>query len=168
MQRVHFEFAGTPFERARTGAVLGAIMATAFSLYVLAVYLVQGEAAFEKLDTTLWGAIVMYYLAGLLAGPIFGIVWPLRKSRAGSGLVAGLAGFIVYTVAWMTQEGSPLRWSAGDWAGPLLLSGVVFLGGIALYRSPPPPVAPPLPARLRTTWPEEPDPDEERKDPYAL
>lgn len=147
---------------------MGAIMATAFSLYVLAVYLVQGQVAFEKLDTTLLGAIVMYYVAGLVAGPVFGLVWPLRKSRAGSGLVAGVAAFIVYTVAWMTQEGSPLRWSSGEWAGPLLLSGLVFLGGIAFYRSPPPAAAPPEPSRLRTTWPEESDPDEERKGPYAL
>ena len=167
-QRHRFEFVGTPFERARSGAVLGGIMATAFSLYVIAVYLVQGRAAFEKLDTTPWGAIIMYYVAGLVAGPIFGVVWPLRKTRAGSGLVAGLAAFIVYTVAWMTQEGSPVRWSQSDWAGPLLLSGLVFLGGIAFYRSPAPPAAPPEPSRLRTTWPEEPDPDEERKDPYAL
>lgn len=168
MQNPRFEFVGTPFERARSGAVLGAIMATAFSLYVFALYLVQGDAAFRKLDTTLWSAVGMYYVAGLLAGPIFGIVWPLRKSRVGSGLVAGLAAFIVYTVAWMTQEGSPLRWSPGDWAGPLLLSAVVFLGGIAFYRSPPPPAPPAEPSRLRTTWPEEPDPDEQPRDPYAI
>jgi hypothetical protein len=109
-----------------------------------------------------------YYVAGLIAGPLFGIVWPLRKSRAGSGLVAGLAAFTVYTVAWMTQEGSPLRWSPADWAGPLLLSGLVFLGAIAFYRSPPPPAPPPEPSRLRTTWPAEEDPDERPKDPYAI
>lgn len=160
MQHPRFEFAGTRFERARSGAMLGVIMGTAFSLYAFALYLVQGDAPFAKLDTTLGATVVRYYVAGLLAGPIVGIVWPLRSSRAGSGLVAGLGAFIVYTVAWMTQEGSPLKWSHNDWAGPLLLSVLVFLGGMAVYRAPPPPAPPPEPSRLRTTWPEEPDPDE--------
>ena len=160
MQHHRFEFVGTPFERARSGAKLGATMATAFSLYALALYLVQGDAPFRRLETTLWAMVLMYYVAGLIAGPIMGIVWPLRTSRAGSGLVAGLLAFIVYTVAWMTQEGSPLRWSVNDWAGPLLLSGLVFLGGIAIYRTPPQPAPPPEPSRLRTTWPAEADPDE--------
>ena len=160
MQHRRFEFVGTPFERARSGAAMGAIMGTAFSLYALALYLVQGDAPFEKLDTTLWATVVRYYVAGLLAGPIMGLVWPLRNSRGGSGLVAGLLAFIVYTVAWMTQEGSPLKWSFTDWAGPLVLSGLVFLGTTAVYRAPPPPAPPPEPSRLRTTWPEEPDPDE--------
>ena len=160
MPHPRFEFVGTPFERARSGAKMGAIMGTAFSLYAFALYLVQGDAPFEKLDTTLWATVMRYYVAGLLAGPVMGLVWPLRTSRAGSGLVAGLGAFIVYTVAWMTQEGSPLNWSLSDWAGPLLLSGVVFLGGMAVYRAPPPPAPPAEPSRLRTTWPEEPDPDE--------
>ena len=160
IQHPRFEFVGTPFERARSGAAKGAIMAAAFSLYVFALYLVQGDAPFQELGTTLWGAVAMYFVAGLIAGPIMGIVWPLRTSRAGSGLVAGLGAFTVYTVAWMTQEGSPLRWSLNDWAGPLLLSGLVFLGGMAVYRAPPPPAPPPEPSRLRTTWPEESDPDE--------
>lgn len=139
---------------------MGAIMATAFSLYVFAAYLVQGDAPFEKLDTTLWATVVMYYVAGLVAGPIIGIVWPLRSSRAGSGLVAGLGAFLVYTVAWMTQEGSPLKWSPGDWAGPLTLGILFFFGAMAFYRTPPPPPPPPEPSRLRTTWPEETDSDE--------
>ena len=139
---------------------MGAIMATAFSLYAFALYLVRGNAPFEKLDTTLWGTVMLYFVAGFVAGPIMGIVWPLRRTRAGSGLVAGLGAFIVYTVAWMTQEGSPLRWSTDDWAGPFLLAFLVFLGGMAVYRTPPPPAPPPEPTRLRTTWPEEPDPDE--------
>jgi len=161
MMRIpEFEFIGTRFERARSGAALGAIIATAFSLYVLGVYLLRGSGHFERLGTTFWSTVGMYYVAGLIAGPIIGLVWPLRSSRLGSGLVAGLGAFLVYTVAWMTQEGSPLNWSPRDWAGPLALGVLFFLGGTAVYRQPPEPAPPPEPSRLRTTWPEEQDPDQ--------
>jgi len=134
-----FEFIGTPSERARSGAKMGAIMATAFSLYAFALYLLRGNAPFEKLDTTLWATVLMYYVAGFVAGPIIGIVWPLRSTRVGNGAVAGLGAFLVYTVAWMTQEGSPLKWTLEDWAGPLALAVLSFFGGMAIYRAPPPP-----------------------------
>jgi len=159
MKTPHFEFHGTPLERARNGAVLGAIIATAFLLYVAGLYLLRGDGPFERLGTTVWGTIGMYYMLGLVAGPILGIVWPLRNSRAGSGLVVGLGGLIVYIVGLMTQQGSPLNWSLTDWGGPLTLGVLGFLLGFAFYRPPPQPAPPPEPTRLRTTWPEESESD---------
>jgi hypothetical protein len=155
-----FEFIGTPSERARSGAKMGAIMASAFSLYVISLYLMRGNAPFETLDTSLWASVLRYYVAGFVAGPIIGIVWPLRVTRVGNGAVAGLGAFLVYTVAWMTQEGSPLKWSLEDWAGPLGLGVLFFLGGMIFFRPPPPPPPLPDPVWLRTTLPEEKDPDE--------
>ena len=159
MKTPHFEFHGTPLERARNGAVLGAIIATAFLLYVAGLYLLRGDGPFERLGTTVWATIGMYYILGLVAGPILGIVWPLRSSRAGSGLVVGLGGLIVYVVGLMTQEGSPLNWSLADWGGPLTLGVLGFFVGVGFYRPPPKPAPPPEPTRLRTTWPEESDSD---------
>jgi hypothetical protein len=155
-----FEFTGTATERARSGAKMGAIMATAFSLYVFVLYLLRGNAPFEELDTTVWATVLMYYVTGFIAGPVIGIIWPLRSTRVGNGAVAAVGAFLVYTVAWMTQEGSPLRWSLEDWAGPAALGVLFFFGGMAFYRAPPPPPPLPEPVWLRTTLPEEKDPDE--------
>ena len=160
IDRPRFEFIGTPWERARSGLKMGAIIASAFSLYVVALYLMRGNGPFESLDTTLWASVLRYYIAGFVAGPIIGIVWPLQSTRVGNGAVAGLGAFLVYTVAWMTQEGSPVKWSLQDWAGPMALGVLFFFGGIAFYRPPPPPPPLPEPVWLRTTLPAEEDPDE--------
>jgi hypothetical protein len=60
---------------------------------------------------------------------------------------------------WVAQEGSPLKWTTGDWAGPLALGFIWFLGAMAFYRKPAPGSPPPKPSRLRTIWPRRREPE---------
>ena len=149
-------FAGETIDRAKQGAMAGAFMASLFSLYVLVLYLLRGNAPFEKLGVSLVGVVIAYCACGLSAGALAGVLWPLTRTRLGATLVGFLSGFLVYAGVGVTMDGPPTSWEPFHWWGAAIL-GLIVGGGLANVwysqahpRSPKPA---PEPSRLRTARP---------------
>ena len=130
-------------------------MAVFYSLYVSVVYLFRGPRPFEGLGITFVGAVVLYFAGRAFAGAVVGVLWPLTRRRAGAGIVAGVAAFIVYGLAGTFTSGAPLRWGHVDWITTTIL-GVVWTiaGAFYFYQAPDPVVPAPLPSHLHTVWPD--------------
>ena len=152
--RYGVEMPGTLFERARSGALLGAGMATFGALYVLGLYLVRGEAPFERHGATVGATVLGYYGAGILAGGCLGVLWPLRRSRDGAAVLGGIGGFLAYSAVSVMRAGIPLAWREIEWTPPLVMAGIwAVLSATVMYRPPRPQAPPPAPSRLRTLRP---------------
>lgn len=66
------------------GIICGLAMAALTSLVALAIFVLQGPGAFERLGVSLWEAIALYLLAGVVGGAIFGLLRPVANTRGGS------------------------------------------------------------------------------------
>lgn len=91
------------------GIIWGATIALMLSLWVTAVYLVGGAAPFRENGTTYRQAVLMYFVAGVVVGALFGLVRPMIRggwSAAVFGFVAGCAVFSMLALA--TGEYNPL------------------------------------------------------------
>ena len=152
--RYGVEIPGTPLERARSGALFGAAMATLGALYVLGRYLLRGQEPFEQHGVTVAAVIVSYYGAGVVAGGCLGVLWPLRRTRAGAAVLGAVGGVLFYGAIGVMSAGSPLGWRAGEWAPPVVM-GLVWavLSATVMYRPSKPTAPPPAPSRLRTVRP---------------
>ena len=154
------EMPGTPLERARSGALLGLGMATLGALYVLVLYLVRGQAPFERHGATVWAIILSYYAAGIVAGGCLGVLWPLRRSREGAAILGAVGGFVVYAAVGVMRAGAPPAWREIEWTPPIIMAGIwAVLSATVMYRPPRPPAPPPAPSRLRTLRPPSGDDD---------
>ena len=113
----------------------GLLIATGFSAWVVTVYLRSGNAPFEKVGTTLWAVILLYFCAAILIGPIVGLLLPLaRTTRSGAALLGIVAAIPFYAMARITLEGFT-SWTLGDALVILILA--LFVGvpvGLAYRR----------------------------------
>jgi hypothetical protein len=150
----NIEITGTPSERFLNGAKFGVAMALLLSLYVLLLRAVQGNEPFEKLGVTV-PAVIIAYLAGFtLAGGAIGLLWPIRRTRPGAGVLAALGAFIVYTAVGVPMFGSPFEWGLGQWLGTLFIAAIWFgLISTVFFTPPPTVVGSPPASRLRSVWP---------------
>ena len=148
------EITGTPVERLMNGAKFGACMAVLLSLYVGALWLVRGDAPFERLGVTLPAVVAADFVGFSAAGATIGLIWPLRRSRPGAGLIAAVGAFLVYTAVGVTMFGALTRWDVAEWGTSAAIAAIWFLlGSTVLYRPPPEVIPPPPPSRLRTVRP---------------
>jgi|RhiMethySRZTD1v2_1073278.scaffolds.fasta_scaffold1413962_1 hypothetical protein len=84
----------------------GLFIATGFSVWVVGLYLRRGAAPFEKLGTTLWAVILLYFCAAIVVGPFVGLLLPLaRANAAGAALVGTVTAIPIYGMAAVMLEG---------------------------------------------------------------
>ena len=78
------------FRRIAWGAKTGTIFGLAFSLLALVVFLLGGQGPFEANHSSFGKIVVTYFLGGVSAGMIVGMLRPLTASKVG----AAVTGFI--------------------------------------------------------------------------
>jgi len=102
-------------------------IAAAFSTWVLVLYLFRGNRPFERLETSLGAAILLYFTAAILLGPLVGLLLPLaRTGDMGAALVGTIAAFALYTMALVALEGF-MWWTP---RAALFLLGFALLLGV--------------------------------------
>jgi hypothetical protein len=78
-------------QRIKTGVGIGLIFASLYSLYMIGLYVIQGEEPFPRMGTTVLTVIATYFSGGITAGAVVGILRPLGRWRLGAifiGIVA--------------------------------------------------------------------------------
>lgn len=85
---------------AMLGAALGLAYAIFYSIYILVLYLVRGSAPFDAHGVTLLETGTVYFLGGLAAGTLAGLLHTLARTAPGAVLVgaisAGPVGLLVH------------------------------------------------------------------------
>ncbi|HYT89778.1 MAG TPA: hypothetical protein VEL76_13805 [Gemmataceae bacterium] len=87
------------------GLAWGFILAVLFSLFVGLMALLRGSAYYTQYDTTTGEIIRSYFLAGLLAGSVFGFLRPLGQTRLGTTVLGMAVGPFVYGAVGATIHG---------------------------------------------------------------
>jgi hypothetical protein len=120
----------------KTGAVMGLLIATVYSLYALVLLAARGTAPFDANGVTPAGVIAAYYGGGLVAGSVVGILRPLLRWRLGATIVGIVAAFGVFAGIGIAKEGYLWHWTIRTWQTSVISS--VILGGICsniIWRS---------------------------------
>lgn len=114
------------------GVIAGIFIATLFSVWAVAVYLVSGGGAFERLGISFGATISIYFAGGIVGGLVVGLIWPLTRWWWGAAVVGVVGALPVYLMASVALD--------GDFLGGTILAIVV--GGIVGLRSwSPPPIS---------------------------
>ena len=88
-------------------------MATAFSGLVLVLALLRGSIEYPEYDTDTFRVIGAYYLAGLFAGGLLGLLRPWLSSRIGRVAVSILCATAIYGAVGLSMYGPSGRTLAG-------------------------------------------------------
>ena len=107
-----------------SGVLGGLAVAAVFSLVMLAGPY-RGSFVYGGTPGTL---IRAYFLAGLVGGPVFGVLRPLARSRLGAWLVGLVVALLVDRTIAATVE-APVRWTVGRVA----LAAAVIGGAIGWH-----------------------------------
>ncbi len=105
----------------------GLVFATAFSVWVLVLSVLNLSTHWPGLGLSTWEIIGAYYLAAVLGGTMVGLLRPLTRWRLGSFVVGSVGGTIVYGaigVAMGIAQKEP-------WPVTIILAGIlgVLVGG---------------------------------------
>lgn len=79
------------------GIGLGIAGSILYSLIAILIYVISGQDAFAAHHTTLLATVGAYWMGGLGAGLILGLLWPLGRWTWGAGLI----GFLCAVVVWL-------------------------------------------------------------------
>ena len=107
------------------GVGSGALMALAYSIVALMIYAVFGAHVLHTPGLTIGLVLISYWVGGLTAGLLVGMLRPLSRFRWGPYLLGAIAGTAVFAAFQASTMGPMWRWSWGDWTTPLIL-GVVM------------------------------------------
>ena len=113
--------------------MLGWLIATAFSLYVLILYALRGPAPFEANETTLSATIAAYYAGLTASGIVLGLVLPLARWKLGAALLGFLALIPLYGVIMFSLHG--WNWDYRDTLATVIAALVVGAPVGLVYRS---------------------------------
>ena len=103
---------------------MGLLIATAFSAWVMLLFMLRGDAPFAKHGTSIAAVLGMYYTAAVIVGALVGVLLPLaRAGRTGAALTGIVAGMALYGSVQFAFNGFS-SWGPGDtfvvlFAGPL-------------------------------------------------
>jgi MFS family permease len=101
--------------------------ATLYSLWAVAISLIQHRTYFPQYHLSIWSIIAVYYVASLVCGLALGFLYPLVGHRLGAVLLGSVLGFIAYAVVSVAMFG--FHWL------PILLAlipAVIIGGGLGL------------------------------------
>lgn len=113
------------------GVFFGVALATFYSAFVLILFMIRGDSAFEANDITLLGTISAYYFGGIVGGVIVGLLLPLATWRWGSVIVGVVAAVPVFLGIGIAMYGGPGSRGPNDRFG--LVTAAILLGGFGGY-----------------------------------
>jgi hypothetical protein len=113
------------------GVFFGFALATFYSAFVVVLYAIRGNSAFDANGITLLGTVSAYYFGGIVGGVIVGLLLPLATWRWGSVLVGVVAAFPVFLGIGIAMYGGPGGWGPNDRFG--LVTAAILLGGFGGY-----------------------------------
>ena len=116
-------------DNVRLGLSVGAIMATLYALYALAIFLLSGGDAFLKYDTSFPVVVATYYAAGIVGGGFIGSLLPLARNLPGRVLLGVLGGSVVFFCLSTAMSGPFWKWSESEWKDVAILG--IGMGGVA-------------------------------------
>jgi hypothetical protein len=79
------------------GLWFGWFYAAACSLYVIGAALLKRSTYFSLYDVSLWRILILYWIAGTLAGVVLALAYPLASNRIGSVVLGFFVGLTVYS-----------------------------------------------------------------------
>lgn len=80
----------------RSGATVGLVIATCFSVVATVMRMLLGARAFDRIGLS-WGLLVLVYFGALgIGGGVYGALLPLRRHIAGAGLLGFMLVFPMY------------------------------------------------------------------------
>jgi hypothetical protein len=97
----------------RWGVAHGLGFAAFCSLWVTILMLVRDSIPFTRLGRSYLGAIVLYYVGGIAAGLVMGLLRPLARSKVGKLCTIFLFPPIIALGICLVIFGSPSQWAAG-------------------------------------------------------
>jgi len=89
----------------RWGATLGLTGAAGLSLFVLVLAALRGSTEYPQYGMTTWSVIESYFVVGLPAGLLVGLLRPLLRWRVGGALVGYLAAAVIYCGIGIIMDG---------------------------------------------------------------
>lgn len=106
------------------GVLWGLTFATLYSIYVVVLFVLEGQAPFARHNTSLIQLVAIYYTGGVLAGAFVGTFLPRIRNTSGAALVGAFAGILVVFPFEYARNGFVIDW-------PVLLTTAFILGAPA-------------------------------------
>jgi hypothetical protein len=113
--------------RLKWGLTWSLSVATAYSVWVIGVALLEGRTYFPQYRVSIWAIIAAYYVASLICGLALGFLYFLANRRWTAALLGLILGFLSYTVCGIAMFGFRTL--------PILVAvipGLVIGGGVGL------------------------------------
>jgi hypothetical protein len=111
------------FERDwKWGLRLGLSFATLYSVFVVGLFVVQGDQPFLSKGISLSSVVVAYYAGGALAGVIVGLLRPLAGTRIGAIVVGVISFFVISAGIGVVLFGWMFRWGSDEWLTVLTMA----------------------------------------------
>jgi hypothetical protein len=82
----------------RTGVGWSLFVATAYSIFVIVLTHVRGDAALAALGVRLPTLILLYYVGAVLVGSVVGLLLPLASTTIGAAFVGAIAALPLFTL----------------------------------------------------------------------
>jgi hypothetical protein len=115
------------------GVRWGALFGAAFVMIAVAIYFLSGKSAFESHRTTLLRMVLTYFVGGVLAGTVVGLLKPLTNSKTGAAIVGFAAALPVATLIRFATDGFGL-WQRSDTIEAIVMGLILGAPTGVIYR----------------------------------
>ena len=116
-------------DNVRRAVLAGLVMATIYSAFAGAMYILDSSTSSAEEGITLGAVILTYYAAGAVGGVVTGVMLPLGRTRYGRMLIGVSAALVFFFCAYTAMDGPVWSWNRDAWEGLIFLS---LLFGVAL------------------------------------
>ena len=121
-------------DRLRFGVLVGLALAALYCTYALALFVVRGNAPFEKNEVTLLLVLATYAASGIAGGVAYGVLHPLGRTVVGRVVLAVLIGTLVFFGITVATDGLPTHWTRDSWKQTVMLGGLMGIPIGLLWR----------------------------------
>jgi hypothetical protein len=118
----------------RFGVVVGLALAALYCVYAAVLFVVRGDAPFEKHNVSLRAVLATYVTLGIGGGIAYGLLHPLARSLFGRAVLGVLIATLVFFGITVATDGLPSHWERAVWQQPLILGGLFGLPIGLLWR----------------------------------
>lgn len=107
------------------GVTQGLLFAGVLCAFVAIASMLRGSTYYARYDLTLAQVVSIYLVSGAAAGAVVGLLRNWTVTLGGAMVVGFFAAIPVALAVYGSSQGSPLRWSQGDWDGVYFFCAVM-------------------------------------------